>query len=60
MEVLRAVQLRGSSSSRGFGFGKLWTVAEIEGAQLTSEPFVPDDPLYNPDDTAMKQIHCRI
>jgi hypothetical protein len=61
-EVLRAVQVRGASSSgpRGLGFGKLWIVAEIVGLRLSDERFEPDDPQYNPGDRAMQQIHCRI
>jgi hypothetical protein len=59
-EVLRAVQVRGSSSSRRYGFGKLWAVATIRGLRLTEEEFEPNDPDYNPDDSAMKEIHCRI
>lgn len=60
VEVLRAVQVRGSSSSRGYGFGKLWTVAEILELRLTDETFEPNDPQYNPNDSAMKEIRCRI
>lgn len=60
VELLRAVQVRGSSSSRGYGFGKLWTVAAIEGLRVTDETFEPSDPQYNPDDSAMKEIRCRI
>lgn len=59
-EVLRAVQVRGSSRSGGFGFGKLWTVADIVGARLLREPFAPDDPHYNPNDSGMAHIHCRV
>jgi hypothetical protein len=58
--VLRAVQVRGSSSSGGYGFGKLWTVAEIQELRLTDETFEPSDPQYNPDDSAMTEIRCRI
>jgi hypothetical protein len=60
VEALRAVQLRGSSSSGGFGFGKLWTVADMRNARTIDETFVADDPDYNPDDSAMRWIHCRI
>jgi hypothetical protein len=60
VEVLRAVQVRGSSSSRGYGFGKLWTVAAIEELRLTDETFEPTDPGYNPNDSAMKEIRCRV
>jgi hypothetical protein len=59
-ELLRAVQVRGSSSSGFSRNGKLWNVAEMENARLTNETFTPNDPQYNPDDTAMKEIHCRI
>jgi hypothetical protein len=58
-EVLRAIQVRGASSS-GLGFGKLWFVSELVGARTTGEVFVPDDPHYHPDDSAMVRIHCRI
>lgn len=60
VEVLRAVQVGGKSSSGGFGFGKLWTVADIEDLHLVDETFPADDPHYNPDDTGMKSIHCRV
>lgn len=59
-EVLRAVQVRGESSSGGFGFGKLWTVADIRDAQVLPESFAPDDPDYNAADSAMQRIHCRV
>ena len=59
-EVLRAVQVGGASSSGGFGFGKLWTVAQMKAMRLSDETFVANDPNYNPDDSAMKQIICRI
>lgn len=58
-EVLRAVQVRGASHSRGLGFGKLWMVKKMLNIHPTLEPFVPDDPHYNPDDSAMVDIHCR-
>lgn len=58
--VLRAVQVRGASSSGGFGFGKLWALADIERPLVLDESFAPDDPHYNPDDSAMSSIHCRI
>jgi hypothetical protein len=58
--VLRAIQVRGASHSRGRGFGKLWTVEKMLNVHQTSEPFSPDDPHYNPDDSAMTEIHCRV
>jgi hypothetical protein len=59
-EVMRAVQVGGQSTSRKFGFGKLWYVKDMENARILDEQFDPDDPNYDPDDTAMKSVHCRI
>jgi len=59
-DVLRAVQVRGESASGGLGCGKLWTVAEIVGLKMLDEAFAPDDPNYNPQDSAMIRIYCRI
>ncbi|HEY8087063.1 MAG TPA: hypothetical protein VIF09_04440 [Polyangiaceae bacterium] len=59
-EVLRAVQLRGSSRSGRFGKGKLWTVSKMRLVRTLEEVFVPDDPDYEPNDSAMARIHCRI
>jgi hypothetical protein len=59
-EVLRAIQVRGQSSSGGRGMGKLWAVAEMVDLRALDEPFAPNDPNYNPDDTAMSEIHCRV
>jgi len=60
VEVLRAVQVRGESGSGKLGMGKLWALAEMVGPRLLQEPFAPADPNYNPNDSAMKQIHCRV
>ena len=59
-DVLRAVQVRGSSPSSGMGFGKLWLVSDMAEPHLLDETFEPDDPHYNPSDSAMKQIYARI
>ena len=59
-EALRAVQLRGSSRSGSFGKGKLWTVSKMRLIRTLDEGFVPDDPEYEPNDSAMARIHCRI
>jgi hypothetical protein len=59
-EVLRAVQLRGSSRSGHFGTGKLWTVSKMRLARSLAEPLVADDPDYEPNDSAMARIHCRV
>ena len=59
-EVLRAVQLRGSSRSGHFGTGKLWTVSKMRLVRTLSEGFIADDPDYEPNDSAMARIHCRV
>ena len=58
-EVLRAIQVGGEIGSGGL-IGKLWAVTDIIGVRLLDTPFTPDDPNYNRDDSAMKQIHCRV
>lgn len=59
-ELLRAAQIGGASSSGGFGFGKLWSVADIVAPRLLDKRFEPREPAYNPTDHAMMLIHCRI
>jgi hypothetical protein len=59
-ETLRAVQVGGRTRPGGLGFGKLWTVARMSEVRVTDRAFVPDDPNYNPDDSAMATIHCRV
>lgn len=60
VEVLRAVQVGGSSNSGGFGYGKLWTVEGITALRVMTESFPADDPNYDPNDTGMQSIQCRI
>jgi hypothetical protein len=59
-EVLRAVQLRGASRSGHFGSAKLWTVSKMRLVRTLEEGFVADDPDYEPNDSAMARIHCRV
>jgi hypothetical protein len=59
-EVLRAIQVRGFSASGGRGFGKLWSVSKMGSPRLLDETFTPDDPNYNPHDSGMTQIYCRV
>lgn len=59
-EVLRAVQLRGASRSGHFASGKLWTVSKMRLVRTLDEEFVADDPDYEPNDSAMARVHCRV
>ena len=59
-ETLRAIQVRGESRSRFIPSGKLWSVEKMQNVRKTTEPFVPNDPRYNPNDSAMTTIHCRV
>jgi len=59
-ETLRAVQINADSRSGGQRFGKLWTVAKMQNLHVAADTFLADDPDYNPDDTAMAEIHCRV
>jgi hypothetical protein len=53
-------ELRGQSASGGLGFGKLWFVSEMVDPRLLDEAFAPNDPNYNPDDSVMREIYCRV
>jgi hypothetical protein len=46
-ETHRAVQVSSHGGSSGRAFGKLRT-------------FAPDDPDYNPHDSALGELHCRV
>lgn len=59
-DSLRAIQIGGETGSGGFGYGKLWSVAKMSRLSLSTASFIADDPDYNPDDTAMIAIHCRV
>jgi hypothetical protein len=54
-ELLRAIQVNGREEGRGFG--KLWTVAKLGVVEL-GDQFEPNDPNYNPKDSALTFIHC--
>jgi hypothetical protein len=60
VEVLRAIQIGGASRSSGFGFGKLWHVEKMINLRTSDEKFLPTDPGYNPDDSVMMHICCRV
>ena len=57
VEVVRGVQVGGVGSR---GFGKLWNAAKILNLRSSGLSFVPDDSHYEPNDGAMKLIHCRV
>jgi len=46
--------------TRVAGFGKLWTMAKMQNLRVAVELFAPDDPDYNPNDTALLEIHRRV
>lgn len=52
----RAIEIDGRSPP----FGKLWTVAKMQDLPVMEQPFTPNDPDYNPNDTAMVTIQCRV
>ena len=59
-EAFRAVQLRGTSRSGHFGSGKLWTISKMRLVRTLEERFVADDPDYEPNDSAMVRVYCRV
>jgi hypothetical protein len=59
-ESLRAIQIGGESRGKLIASGKLWTVAKMVGVKVSDQTFVPNDPHYNPGDSAMAAIHCRV
>jgi hypothetical protein len=59
-ECLRGIQVGGETRSGGFGYGKLWSVAKMRNVKASATTFIASDPDYNPADTAMTEIHCRV
>ena len=59
-ETLRAIQVGGQSGSPMIASGKLWTIAKMTNVTVSRTSFNPDDPRYNPQDSAFESIHCRI
>ena len=61
-ESLRAIQVGGARSNAEpeLASGKLWSVAKMSRLRVLTEHFVPNDRNYNPNDSAMAEIHCRI
>lgn len=59
-EILRAVQVGGASRSGHFASGKLWTVSKMRLVRTLDEGYAADDPKYEPNDSAMARVHCRV
>lgn len=59
-EALRGIQVGGASNSPPLATGKLWTVDKMLHLHVRADSFAPNDPHYNPNDSAMASIHCCI
>ena len=59
-EVLRGYQTSGYSESGESVGWKLFRVSEISGLEVTRETFAGARPGYNPNDSAMATIFCRL
>ncbi|KYK38438.1 MAG: hypothetical protein AYK18_17155 [Theionarchaea archaeon DG-70] len=60
IELLRAYQVEGHSESGNPAGWKLFRVEKIQHLTVTDNHFKGTRPLYNPDDSAMKVIYCRV
>jgi len=58
--ILRAVQVGDESHTVSIASGKLWLLAKIQQLSCSDQTFVADDPKYNPHDSAMTEIRCRV
>lgn len=59
-EVLRGYQVAGESSSGKTLGWRLFEVDKITGLSATGESFSDPRPGYNPEDSHMISIHCRL
>jgi hypothetical protein len=59
-EVLRGIQVRGASRSGHFISGKLWTVSKMRLVRTVDEGYQANDPSYEPNDSMMARVHCRV
>lgn len=59
-EVLRAYQVGGASESGNPVGWKLYEVSQMSGLRRTGATFRPGRPGYNPNDSQMTSIHCRV
>ena len=59
-ELLRAYQISGFSRSRNPSGWKLFHVSKIKGVQIINEAFIHNRRDYNPRDSAMERIYCKV
>lgn len=59
-EVLRGYQTGGYSSSGNPVGWKLFTVSDISGLSVTNTQFPGNRPGYDPNDSAMRNVHCHV
>jgi len=59
-EVLRGFQVSGSSSSGEYIGWKLFSLKKISNLGLLNQTFINSRPDYNPNDSQMASIFCRI
>jgi hypothetical protein len=59
-ELLRAYQLRGISRSGQMAGWKMFRVEDISSVAVTFEPFTPPRAGYDPIDTVITFVNCRI
>lgn len=57
---LSSFQVGGKSHSGGLPDWRPFTVAKISGLEVTGRTFDGPRPGYNPDDSRMTVIHCRL
>jgi hypothetical protein len=59
-EVLRGYQTGGYSESGNPVGWKLFDVSKMYSLSVTNQTFTQNRPSYNPNDTSMSTIHCRV
>ena len=59
-ELLRAYQISGYSSSGKLEGWKLFYISKISNLRILDKKFQKVRPKYNPNDSAMSKIYCRV
>jgi len=59
-EVLRGYQIEGFSESGNPVGWKLFDISKISSITSTGKTFAQNRPSYNPNDKAMKTVHCNV